>query len=66
MVDWAEVWHEDHDVLKGGQAPRHGLSYGEIGEAMGLAKASVRHIEQVALRKIRANPALLQQLEGWR
>ena len=62
MVDWEEVWHHDHDQCSGGQAPRVGMSYGEIAEVLGINKSSVRHIEAVALAKLRAWRAL----EEWR
>ena len=59
-IPWEHEWHDDHDLRKGGQAPRVGMSYGEIAEELGIAKASVRHIEKKALDKIR------HHFEDWR
>ena len=60
MVDWEEVWEHECDQRKGGPAPRVGMSYGEVAEALGTSKGRVRIIEQRALAKLRG------KMEDWR
>ena len=59
-IPWAWEWEDDRDQERNPQAPKVGLSYQEIADELGIAKSSVRHIERVALAKLRA------QMGDWR